>query len=349
MAGGKVNLNTREGMSAYFPKWEIHCTKVMKLQISRAQSPTVPSQMREISQGLDRSADLADVIFLHRKNVVDKRARQISERDTFLRGPLSYFKLAIAPQHSMDYSSNERQIQVALQAIRADQRLSIRKAATIFNIPVPTLHHRVHGRIARADTTPNSRNLTPLEEDMIVEEILDLDSRGSPPRYSDVENMANRLRAARDASRVGQRWASNFVKRQPRLRTRFTRPYDYQRALGENPGAIHASFELFRNMVAKYGILDSDIWNFDETGFLMGQITSTLIVTSSDRRGKAKCLQPGNREWATVIQGINSSGGTIPPFIIVAGQNHLEDWYRNNPFPSDWVIAVSDNGWITWS
>ena len=26
---------------------------------------------------------------------------------------------------------------------------------------------------------------------------------------------------------------------------------------------------------------------------------------------------------------------------------HLESWYRENPFPSDWVIAVSENGWTT--
>jgi len=106
-------------------------------------------------------------------------------------------------------------------------------------------------------------------------------------------------------------------------------------------------FRLVRNTITKYGIVESDIWNFDETGFLMGQITSTLVITSSERRGKTKVLQPGDREWATLITGISSSGCTIPPFIIVAAQMHLESWYRENPFPSDWVIAVSENGWTT--
>jgi hypothetical protein len=247
----------------------------------------------------------------------------------------------------MQSSSNERQIELALQAIRADQNLSIRKAATIYNVPRSTLAFRLRGRVARVDTAPNSRNLDLLEEDIIVREILDWNSRGFPPRYRDVEDMANRLRTARDASRVGKRWASNFVKRQPQLRTRFTRPYDYQRALCEDPKVIEDWFRLVRNTITKYGIVDSDIWNFDETGFLMGQITSTLVVTSSDRRGKTKALQPGDREWATLIAGVNSSGYTIPPFVIVAAQMHLESWYRNNPFLSDWVIAVSENGWTT--
>ena len=108
--------------------------------------------------------------------------------------------------------------------------------------------------------------------------------------------MANKLLADRGASRVGPRWASNFVKRQPELRTRFTRKYDYQRALCEDPTIIGNWFELVRNTIAKYGIEESDIWNFDETGFMMGVISSAMMVTTSDRQERAKMKQPSNRE-----------------------------------------------------
>ena len=60
-------------------------------------------------------------------------------------------------------------------------------------------------------------------------------------------------------------------------------------------------FELVSNTIAKYGIQVEDIYNFDETGFMMGQIASTIIVTGADRNGKRKKVQPGNREWVTVI------------------------------------------------
>ena len=79
----------------------------------------------------------------------------------------------------------------------------------------------------------------------------------------------------------------------------------------------------------------------------MGVISTATVVTSSDGRAKAKKVQPGNREWVTVIQGVNSQGWTVPPFIIVAGKNHLASWYQNSGFPPDWVIAVTDNGWTT--
>ena len=153
--------------------------------------------------------------------------------------------------------------------------------------------------------------------------------------------MANRLLATRDAPPIGTRRASNFVKRHPELRTRFQWKYDYQRAKCEDPEVIRGWFELVRNTIVKYEIHDADIYNFDETGFRMGVISTAIVVTSSDGRAKAKRIQPGNREWVTVIQGVNSQGWTVPPFIIVAAKNHLASWYQNSGFPPNWVIAVT--------
>jgi hypothetical protein len=65
-------------------------------------------------------------------------------------------------------------------------------------------------------------------------------------------------------------------------------------------------------MRAKYSVVDSDFYNFDETGFIMGQICPRMVITRTDQRGKSKAVQPGNREWATVIITINSEGASIP-------------------------------------
>jgi hypothetical protein len=80
------------------------------------------------------------------------------------------------------------------------------------------------------------------------------------------------------------------------------------------------------------------------------------LITGSDaslNTGKgfpllAHCrTQPGNREWATVIQGVNALGWAIPPFIILAAQYHLANWYTECNLPADWRIATTDNGWTT--
>jgi len=78
----------------------------------------------------------------------------------------------------------------------------------------------------------------------------------------------------------------------------------------------------------------------------MGVASTIKVITASERRHNPKRVQPGNREWATVIQGINAKGWAIPPFIILKGQAHLSSWYYE-PIPQGWVVAVSDNGWTT--
>jgi hypothetical protein len=198
---------------------------------------------------------------------------------------------------------------------------------------------------SRRDWVPKSRKLSDLEEQIIVQFILDLDSRGFPPRLRGVEEMANRLLADRDAPPVGKRWASNFIKRHKELKTRFLRRYDYQRAKCEDPTEIRKWFKLVESTIAKYGIDLADIYNFDEVGFLMGLIASGIVVTGSERRARPKSVQPGNREWITVIQAINAEGWAIAPFIIGAGQYHLANWYRESNLPDDWAIATSPNGW----
>uniref|UniRef100_A0A8H7K6L1 DDE-1 domain-containing protein n=1 Tax=Bionectria ochroleuca TaxID=29856 RepID=A0A8H7K6L1_BIOOC len=159
--------------------------------------------------------------------------------------------------------------------------------------------------------------------------------------------MANLLLRDRDAERVGINWASRFVKRQPLLKTVLSRKYDYQRALCEDPKIIRPWFDLVRNTVAKYGILDEDTYNFDEAGFLMGQISSHTVVTYSDRVARPKLVQPGNREWVSLIQAINAAGWAIPPFLVVKGQYHLSSWTQDNNLPPNWRISVSENGWTS--
>ena len=108
---------------------------------------------------------------------------------------------------------------MAVQAIKNDPDLSIRATARIYSVPHSTLATRLKGTTSRRDSTPKSRNLTDLEELTIIQYVLDLDARSFPPRLCDVEDMANQLLRDRDAPPVGKRWATNFVKRQPQLKT----------------------------------------------------------------------------------------------------------------------------------
>jgi len=70
---------------------------------------------------------------------------------------------------------------------------------------------------------------------------------------------------------------------------RFTRKYDYQRAKYEDPKVIREWFALIYNVKVKYGILNNDLYNFNETGFIMGIIIAIIVVTTlNGRRSRAK-------------------------------------------------------------
>jgi hypothetical protein len=253
----------------------------------------------------------------------------------------------MAPPQRVLSSYNQADILLASTSLDSQQLSSSRRAALVYNVPKSTLNDRRAGRPARRDCQPNSKKLTQLEEQVITSYILDLDLRGFAPTYVAVRDMANKLLAARGAGQVGQKWPANFVKRTDSLATRFNRPYDRQRALCEDPVLIQGWFKLVEQTKAKYGICNEDVYNFDEAGFMLGKITTQLVVTGSERRGRPKSVQPGNHEWATLIAGINAAGWTIPPFLILTGQYHLSAWYEEADIPRDWAIAVSDNGWTT--
>ena len=161
--------------------------------------------------------------------------------------------------------------------------------------------------------------------------------------------MANILLANRDASKppltVGINWVYNFVRRYGTLKTRFSRKYDYQRALCEDPSKIQKWFELVRSTIEEWGIADEDIYNFDETGFVMGIIATAKVITLAEKQSRPNLVQPGNREWVTAIECINISSWVLPPMVIFAGKTHRTIWYKEYRIPLDWTFVISDNGW----
>jgi hypothetical protein len=60
--------------------------------------------------------------------------------------------------------------------------------------------------------------------------------------------------------------------------------------LCEDSALIRGWFKLVERTKAKYGICDKDVYNFDEAGFMMGKITTQLVVTGSERRGRPKAI-----------------------------------------------------------
>lgn len=81
----------------------------------------------------------------------------------------------------MEALNKETQMILALQAMQRDSKLTVRAAASIYQVSRSTLGIRLNGIISRRDTMPNLRKLTDLEGFTIIQYILDLDSRSFLP------------------------------------------------------------------------------------------------------------------------------------------------------------------------
>jgi hypothetical protein len=98
------------------------------------------------------------------------------------------------------------------------------------------------------------------------------------------------------------------------------------------------------NIHTKYGIQDSDFYNFDEMRFMIGMVHPGMVITWADQISKLKSIQPGNQEWAIAIYYVTGDGYAIPPFLIVQGHFYLTNWFRQAQIPDNWAIKIIANG-----
>ena len=105
----------------------------------------------------------------------------------------------------MESLPKESRMVLALEALKKDPKLSVRKAATLYKIPKSSLRARRAGKQPRHEIPTNLRKLTNLEEKVLLKRVLNLSTQGFQPQLSNIREIANHLRTIRDASRVGPR------------------------------------------------------------------------------------------------------------------------------------------------
>jgi hypothetical protein len=241
----------------------------------------------------------------------------------------------MAPPQPSQTSQKQGRSLLAAQALQTKRIKSQRKAAQLYEVSRTTIQRRLQGIRPRDEIRPVNLKMRPVEEQSLVQWILNLDQHGFPPQIIDVRRMGDVLLAARGQDPppppLGQKWVSRFVKRQAELQTKWNRKFHSQRALCEDRVQIKAWFKLAEDTRHAYGIPDQDVYNFDETDFMMGVASTSKVGTSSDTIGRAIVVQPGNREWVTTIECVNASGWCIPPFVILCGKLYQASWYQGLP------------------
>ena len=126
----------------------------------------------------------------------------------------------------MRSSYNKGTLYLAIQATQSTSPDSVNHASKAFGIPRSTLRDRRAGKLARRDCEANSKKLTKVEEEAIVNCILKLNAQGKGLTRTIVQDIANNLLAARSEGPVGKQWVSRFNTRTKEIKLRRSRPYN---------------------------------------------------------------------------------------------------------------------------
>jgi hypothetical protein len=248
------------------------------------------------------------------------------------------------PKHAMELP-NEENVQLAIQGLQSGKFKSARSAAAAHHVGWKTVTRRMKGIPPKAGTPSQNRLLTPVEEEVVYQKVLDLDARGYSPTQAVIRGWASSILSIRNGQEVGEKWAYHFIKRKPGLKTILSRRLSYQRAKNEDPDIIQAWFRLVQNTIKYHGITDQDIYNFDESGFRLGHSQNTMVVTATESRRRPKALVSDSTQWQTVIACVNAQGWSVPPYVIFAGKEMNRAWFHC--LPPTWKLGVSPKGWTS--
>jgi hypothetical protein len=83
------------------------------------------------------------------------------------------------------------------------------------------------------------------------------------------------------------------------------------------------NFELLKKCKEEFDIQDIDIWNFDKTGFQVGNLKGAAVFVPREIK-KAFIRDPHNRELVTCVECVSAAGEAFPSFTIVKGASIQE-------------------------
>jgi Tc5 transposase DNA-binding domain len=264
----------------------------------------------------------------------------------FFSFPPNFYLLFPTTTMSENSSDTEDRMSNALQAYHDRSRPKIAQLAREFRVPYQRLKGRVHGRVSRSARPGPNKALDKSQEQALIDWVTLLDNANASLTAQEVEATANEILSRSGSDQhVSKNWAYRFLKRlPPEFEHIIKKPMEAERMDAERLPTIIEWFHKVEGIIRDYKVGPKNIYNFDETGFQLGQGKAQRVVT---RHKRAKNIPTGGiGELVTAAECIAADGWVMPPMILFAGTVHLEDWYRDQPdLPDDYIIGTSPTGW----
>ena len=250
-------------------------------------------------------------------------------------------------------SFSEEKVAIALERVNSidANRISLRKAAILYNIPLATLYRRkndIGGSIGSGTTTVLSR----ATEELLVHMIKRLADWGYGLTFKHVQRViydylkrTNQLNLFKNG-KPGREWFNSFKSRwKHELNERSAGNIAKLRAASCTNKQVDEFFENVNKAYQVANIKDGHhVWNVDETGFSGDQGNKMILCARGAKR--PLCITGDNEKMYYTVQNCcNAAGLYVPPMIIYKSKNRLfNTWCVGGPTKA--VFTTSPSGWI---
>lgn len=143
--------------------------------------------------------------------------------------------------------------------------------------------------------------------------------------------------------KVGHNWVYRYMQRLPPHIPYFKpKMAEKVRLDSENYGPLLLWFNNLRTLFEKHKFLPHEIFNWDETGYQIGQGKRQKVFTPS-----VHYTNPtgGQKESITGIEYVPADGWVMLLWFLPKGTTHIEEWYTKIKTPH-FRIKPTPNGWI---
>jgi hypothetical protein len=174
------------------------------------------------------------------------------------------------------------------------------------------------------------RLLSDDEDEAIVSFVMWMQKSGLPASKSEIVDAVNTIRSRRDADAkpVGKMWYRRFRDDHPELDTSILKAKEAARYAYEEAGVEETKqwFKRLDEVITRYGIGASEIWNADQAGIRVGILRERVqcLVVRTNKKAATEVYSPNDRETCTVIGTGNAAGETTPPWLIFKAFPTLE-------------------------
>jgi hypothetical protein len=226
---------------------------------------------------------------------------------------------------------HENRILEALGALSSSNITNIKAVAQEYSVSYYTLRRRFQGNQPSTNQKATHSRLSEAQEHALCRRIRSQVAHGFPMQKKQIVACAEwilQLGSGGRAQTLGGHWFTRWSKRHPEMHEIHTKAMENSRKSACSAIDITEWFELLKKCKEEFDIQDTDIWNFDETGFQVGNLKGAAVFVPREIK-KAFIRDPHNRELVTSVECVSVAGEALLSFIIVKGASLPERWFRD--------------------